>query len=1619
MNAVPGLYKGIEFDAGTIEAAKLWSSDCLFVRVVSVHLPHHSQVSVIHGSGVANPRIRKRREVVRERSSFAGCVVTVKEAIPVHGRITSICDSNHSIDADHTRQCRDMPDSTQSSNSAHRTGLQNDRLHTSTATVSGKEARRPSPLALQDSQYTRSASHVPNFSSPTANRAPRSQDVVPIASPTLPVERVRAPNPAKRAVGNPELDEIRAAATADAVKEAANKASVTNNQTASRNVSACQVLAAAPQLSTSPPTSPTMSSNSKTIRVDPRPIMARTASIDSTVSSISSSTAATNKANGGHGYKVSQDSNAPQDVASAIAAAGSPEAAIEKLIAEKNTAASHNAQLWRLVEKQRAMILGLNKDLEKSLKEKERYRRKLKDSMVQSASAPVLPTGTHQADDLVSRDDSQSPALPERLQDPPLTAALRDFGLDSRKVSDASELGLGRSDTPQDSSAVPSSVLPGTPQSATSIIVPPRCLDRANSLHANPLASHPVEIPMQVQSQRYPASTPPISPRLLDAPTSPKSPVVVSGAHKKSISVSTTAMSPPHSAQSFSSVKPASRKAPPAPLKLSPTATSPTVTNNIIDASESEYEEDPNSARAEQMERGRRKTREEDDRERERSALARQEEEVTRSRSKKDKKSISKSQSQPAKEKSETSAEWPVPTLVKPAVSKAPVEQRPKMSEFQALSDPAAIIRQRAASDAAGMLQRKISAPPMMSPGLPMSPRPTDRPLNSPMPRAPKTGASTIPMSPRVGMPLSPRPPRQPLPMVPQTPLTFASPHLTRAEGYHQQAQASQGSIGDRLRPSPNESPDQERPSTSSADPKSPGEVYRGLVTEQYPELLLPPNALPSIFIKTASSRMRPSRISYVPKHAEENPVFILAVHERSDSKQLWRVEKTLDALSDLDRQIKRVCAFRDRAPDKTLFAGHAPAKIDARRAALDTYFDRMLDAVTDERGAKVVCKFLSTDAIGSEGSDYFDKAADTRPDTPLSRQRPRKEGYLTKRGKNFGGWKARFFVLDGPNLKYFEAPGGAHMGSIKLQNAQIGKQSPNANQNSAEDEDNQFRHAFLILEPKRKDSSSLVRHVLCAESDEERDAWVDSLLQYVDYRDEEEDVKQPIQHTKPVDLSGARSPRLQKSMNDLRPPSRGKDTPSARHLDPLRAVGYDQTIAGSAPVIIGPPTARRVESPSPPLDAGFAKAGEQNGVNLPTISAPSNAHVIQNAGDWGMKVPPTPGARDTFVKDKKRSIFSGFRGRSSSDLDPTAKISSPIFPPQDHNTYGVRAVFGVSLAEAVQYAHPADATTELPAVVYRCIEYLTAKRAIAEEGIFRLSGSNTVIKALRDRFNTEGDVNLTAEGKYHDIHAVASLLKLYLRELPSTILTRELHMEFLTCLEMHSRDKVNALNVLVNKLPPANRALLQALSAFLLSIVNNADVNKMNVRNGELKSAPLSYDKDANDSAVGIVFAPTLNVPAPLISSFVEDQSSIFGTPVDEAESPISVHEISAAAPTDLRSPRKQMFTDLPTPAYHQTQFQSLGGMSSREAYDTGFAPMQPTYADYQMAPQGEGGYGSLNDALRSPTVYGTAGNGAPTPRDTKARRRESGMLLVNNGSSAQKKPSMSKLREEEGASF
>lgn len=1291
----------------------------------------------------------------------------------------------------------------------------------------------------------------------------------------------------------------------------------------------------------------------------------RNSSIDSAISALSSTSTVQN---------TSQNGDATPDIANLIKTAGSPEAVIQYLLKEKQSQSQQNSQLWRLVDKQRAMILGLNKDLERALKDKEKYRRKLKEVM---AIPAISKTASTQEDDraasipatkAIPRVDINRPK--EQLT---LTPESPTLDSDSQKQS------------PIDMSLAPYPITPpadqpnGPPSAVGELLDPAHAMPKPQE-HAYDKFDHEAEDKAADQARKdrsdeqlkeipFNLSLPPSRSLPSEPPRvpPPKPPI----GHLPTVAIVEATPQPDEGLSQFPAPPP--RKPPPAPLQLKQDRRMAPAAPPEDEDTDSDYDDILEVDEIVDEHRGRRKTREEDDHEREIIAI---QEAAARSASKKSKSSHGSPRAVPA------------------ALPLHPDGEAPSL---------AAVL--------SGPVPREITVP-LRSPGLPVSPRPF--PMNSP------------PVSPRSmgAVPLSPRPPRQPIPLPPNTPLAVA-PAVMAAEGSSQPRELTQMV----------ETGYPENPS-NRATPAERTQIYKGLVTEEYPDLLLPPNALPSIQIKVASSRMKPSRASLLSlTQLEEDPVFTLAITSRADTGELWRVEKDSISLLKLDQRLKQCAAFTARTPERSLFSGHAPAKLDARRVALEQYMDELLNTPFDTPTAVEFCKYLSTHTL-PPNSDETGRSGDNTSESSGTRigpdGRPLRSGYLTKRGKNFGGWKARFFVLDGPHLKYYECPGGAHLGTIKLQNAQIGKQSQQADTQSparganGEELDNQYRHAFLILEPKKKDSTSHVKHVLCAESDKERDRWVDALLQWIDWRDPDE-IEPPQSAKGPPERQNSGPERSTGGK-----PKKGgnKSNHQASDSETLIGVRYDATQAGDAPQ--GTPPGRPKTSSGLP-DHGNTQSHALDAMSSQKIiSGPKDGQIISDIAAWGNKTGLSVPTNEE-KKARKRSFFGfGPKTRSSSDgQDGLFGGSDGATPPQSSYQGPVRQAFGAPLAEAVRYSPPTDVSVPLPAVVYRCIQYLDAKNAVLEEGIFRLSGSNVVIKQLRERFNTEGDVNLVTDENYYDIHAVASLLKLYLRELPTTILTRDLHLEFLATTEMTDRsEKIAALNVLVQRLPQANGTLLKYLIAFLIKIINNADVNKMTVRN------------------VGIVFSPTLNIPAPVFAMFLQNYEGIFGIMAEEYElpSPISEpesHSRFADAPPRFepppprpstaggsasphRQPRKESLRDqqrsTPTPPLvsgsgaARNSPTPTGG--SRQGYEPAYAGQQnpnlrPAYEGAYAAPAGYDGYNVQPSSRGAPGYERSLLPPQDESHGSSNRRRESAMFM-GSMVGLQHQGSKSRLREE-----
>lgn len=1143
-----------------------------------------------------------------------------------------------------------------------------------------------------------------------------------------------------------------------------------------------------PRSTTSPPPAGVMN------RLETHP-MPRTSSIDSAISTISLGTI--------HSHRPSQDSaSGLPDISHLIQTAGSPEAVIQHLLKEKQHSAAQNAQLWKLVDKQRSLVLGLNQDLEQALREKDKYRKKLRDHL---DSVPPIPTATPRAPKPPSNARSRSPAPSEASAEVPIQGQNQErymptdlTGTPGPPVPTIQPTGKEKvflsGVTPKESEADEDNWVrskggtqefkhshKATSSSDVGVFGPLKPAPSIAPFQTNGLSTSAQRENPESPSQTSPSARPVVSPTTsFTAKRSQPYPAKAINGPALALIESTPPgndierMTPP-------------RKAPPAPLDLGQlkgeTPTRPQF--GPEDHSGSDYDEDMEVDELPAFERGRKKTREDDDREREVALLKEQQE---RSRSEKQK--SSKSRTNSAKSASQDIGKVVQPQSVPFTPTFKAFAPDPTPAGASAFLSPptslASMLSPPEAQNEPATTERILSVKPM-SPGLPLSPRPNHRPMNPPTPRLPRDGTgpsvASPPTSPRngfVGLPLSPRAPRQPIPLPPHTPMSLASPRQPNVEprgdnngagGEPHSPVKSSLSSGQTLF-------DGFEPSQNSEFTRPRG-IYRGFVSEAYPDLLLPPNALPSILIKVISSRLKPSRHSLVIKGSDEEPVFTLGIFARSDRQGLWQVEKPAQSLQYLDQQLRQSSAIAIKQPDRSLFSGHAPAKIDARRIALEKYFETLLDIHMDERTALTLCHYLSTQVSEPSSAETSDTASAPNSGSPITQApdgRLLKEGYLTKRGQKFGGWKARFFTLDGPVLRYYETPGGSQLGTIKLHNARIGKQNSKTSHSPARSDevDSLYRHAFIIQEPKRKDSTSFVDHVLCAESDAERDAWVDALLFHVNANS-----RPPLSQTE----SGSQRTMAPSKKNSLKKEALSADSPDSETFESLQAVPYENTQAALAPLVQITPDPHPTESPSP------TTSGSQPSIRAPSaqskpISGPQNGAKISDVGAWGNKpmAPPL-----SFPKEQKKRSIWGFRDKMAAEVGASHSNDSNLSWTQQQyqeQITNVKAAFGATLAEAVEYCGPRGIDACLPAVVYRCLEYLEMKDAASEEGIFRMSGSNTLIKGLRNRFNAEGDLDLLGDDEpYYDVHAVASLLKLYLRELPQPVLTRELHLQFISVL--------------------------------------------------------------------------------------------------------------------------------------------------------------------------------------------------------------------------------------------
>ncbi|KAJ7301034.1 hypothetical protein DFH08DRAFT_946192 [Mycena albidolilacea] len=497
-----------------------------------------------------------------------------------------------------------------------------------------------------------------------------------------------------------------------------------------------------------------------------------------------------------------------------------------------------------------------------------------------------------------------------------------------------------------------------------------------------------------------------------------------------------------------------------------------------------------------------------------------------------------------------------------------------------------------------------------------------------------------------------------------------------------------------------------------------------------------------------------------------------------------------------------------------------APAKVDQCTAILETYLQALVNLPVKNNNEPVM-------------------------------QAGHKEGYLTKRGKNFGGWKTHFFVLQGPVLEYY-CDGGAHLGSITVAGAQIGRQQRTM-QTLKRDAGMEPQDAFARVAPDaggtRKGSppssfdpdrmsvnDQKTRTSVCgptfllpvdlnfrayrktpselvvADDMFLREKNADKLptrRAYDSPEHEEKVLPVALKDAVDADASPTTKPARDRLSNGQmtggaslrtlrtpRPPKNGsnggklpcatrsifgklnismlnssrrsivEDAPNtASVLFGTTAFSPFIAVARHPTIILHTDTSdaesvsvKRSGAPSGTTTLSFEKTDSKVKISGPIGGTPIPAgYKLGDKDTFALDASAAAAANDRREKAKSRSFLGGF-GRSGGN-NKAEKSHTPVI------TFIPRAVFEVTLDESLDVAQIAN----LPVIVFRCIQ-------------------SAVIKNLKHRFNMKRDIDLVGSDEYWDPHAIAGLLKSFLREQPASILTHNLHLCFLSIIvKMHN----------------------------------------------------------------------------------------------------------------------------------------------------------------------------------------------------------------------------------------
>lgn len=142
-----------------------------------------------------------------------------------------------------------------------------------------------------------------------------------------------------------------------------------------------------------------------------------------------------------------------------------------------------------------------------------------------------------------------------------------------------------------------------------------------------------------------------------------------------------------------------------------------------------------------------------------------------------------------------------------------------------------------------------------------------------------------------------------------------------------------------------------------------------------------------------------------------------------------------------------------------------------------------------------------------------------------------------------------------------------------------------------------------------------------------------------------------------------------------------------------------------------------------------------------------------------------------------------------------------------------------------------------VPLVICKCIEFIEDD-GMEDIGVYRVSGRSKQIDDLTLQFDQDCR-SLVINPEVFTVHDVTGVFKRFLRALPHSLLTTELHSKFTSLGGLEHNDKMYAVFELLKRLPKENRNSLLAICQHLSKVSQLESQNKMGVGNLALVFGP------------------------------------------------------------------------------------------------------------------------------------------------------------------------------------